>query len=280
MIEAAKNSAVMTKAKNTLDSANIKETATKTYQDVVKTPIAKTQAAWEKKKDQLLDMPLPHVGLATAPLGPTANMTVREGIEAVQNTVMQMVGNKDGGGERNKDTDEVSNSNEDLSRIEYLHNKYGQFTTQELNYRINLRGAVEKELERLNTLGLTKNEIGPAVAGTFDKTTGKYYFGINNTDGDIPVTLPPIIKGRIYNMPESVKDGYKFTYGAGSHAEVYFLNQALLANPNALPGDFITHVVRSGKKLKPAGMMMPTCPHCNFITEGFEFSSEVRKFEK
>ena len=97
-IEAAKNSTVMTKAKNTLDSANIKETATKTYQDVVKTPIAKTQAAWEKKKDQLLDMPLPHVGLATAPLGPTANMTVREGIEAAQNTVMQMVGNKDGGG--------------------------------------------------------------------------------------------------------------------------------------------------------------------------------------
>ena len=88
----------MTKAKNTLDSANIKATATKTYQDVVKTPIAKTQAAWEKKKDQLLDMPLPNLGLSPVPLGPTANMTVREGIEAAQNTVMQIVGNKDGGG--------------------------------------------------------------------------------------------------------------------------------------------------------------------------------------
>lgn len=42
----------------------------------------------------------------------------------------------------------------------------------------------------------------------------------------------------------------------------------------------ITHVVRSGKKLKPTGMMMPTCPHCNFITDGFEFSSEVRKVGK
>ncbi|OUZ39750.1 hypothetical protein CBM15_04380 [Solibacillus kalamii] len=37
------------------------------------------------------------------------------------------------------------------------------------------------------------------------------------------------------------------------------------------------HIVRSGKKLKPGGMMKPTCPHCNFITEGFEFSSEVKK---
>lgn len=171
----------------------------------------------------------------------------------------------------------ISNNDKSINRIEYLHEKYGKFTPNELNHRINLRGAVEKEVEKLNTVGLTKNELGPAVAGTFDKTNGKYYFGINNTDGDIPAKLHPLIRDRIYNMPGSVKDGYKFTYGAGSHAEVYSLNQALLANPNAQPTDFITHVVRSGKKLKPAGMMMPTCPHCNYITEGFEFSSEVKK---
>ena len=58
--------------------------------------------------------------------------------------------------------------------------------------------------------------MGLAVAGTFDKNTGKYYFEINNTDGDIPVTLHPIIRDRIENMPSSVRDGYKFTYGAGS----------------------------------------------------------------
>ena len=103
-IEAAKNSAVMTKAKNTLNTANIKTAAAKTYEAVVKTPIAKTQEAWEKKKEQLLDMSLPNLGLSPVPLGPTANMTVREGIEAAQNTVMQIVGNKDGGGERTEDT--------------------------------------------------------------------------------------------------------------------------------------------------------------------------------
>ena len=103
-IEAAKHSAVITKAKNTLNPANIKETTTKTYEAVVKTPIAKTQATWEKKKKQLLDMPLPNLGLATAPLGPTANMTVREGIEVAQHTVMQMVRNKDSGRETTKCT--------------------------------------------------------------------------------------------------------------------------------------------------------------------------------
>lgn len=49
-------------------------------------------------------MPLPHVGLSPVQLGPTANMTVREGIEAAQNTLMQMVENKDGGGERTEGT--------------------------------------------------------------------------------------------------------------------------------------------------------------------------------
>jgi len=164
-----------------------------------------------------------------------------------------------------------------ISRIDYLHNKYGRFSSEELNYRINLRGALEKEVERINNLGLSKKEVGPAIAGTFDKSTGKYYFGINNTEGDIPSIMHPIIRDRVFNMPENVKDGYIFTYGAGSHAEVYSLNQALLANPNAKQSDLITHVVRSGKKLKPAGMMMPRCPHCKFITEGFDFSSEVKK---
>ncbi|MGG0185563.1 YwqJ-related putative deaminase [Bacillus rhizoplanae] len=179
-----------------------------------------------------------------------------------------------------KGTGEVSNSGGNLSRIEYLRNKYGRFTPQELNDRINLRGAVAQEVERLNKLGISKREMGPAVAGTFDKTTGKYYFGINNTSGKIPEELHPLIEQRIINMPKNIKEGYTFTYGAGSHAEVYSLNQALLANPQASASNFITHVVRSGKKLKPAGMMMPTCPHCNFITEGFEFSSEVKKIEK
>ena len=99
-IEAAKNSAVITKAKKVLDPANIKAAAAKTYEGVVKTPIAKTQAALKAKKEQLLDMPFPNFGLASVPLGPTMNMTVREGIEAAKDTVVQIVGKREGGGER------------------------------------------------------------------------------------------------------------------------------------------------------------------------------------
>ena len=107
-VDAAKNAAVITQAKNTLNPANIKAAAAKTYENVVKTPIAKTQAAWEKKKEQLLDKPLPSFGLAPIPLGPTTNMTVREGIEATKNTVVQIVGDKNVGADRGEGKEEVS----------------------------------------------------------------------------------------------------------------------------------------------------------------------------
>ena len=102
-VQAVKNADAITKVKNTLDPTNIKAAAAKTYEDMVKAPIAKTQAALKEKKEQLLDRPLPNFGLAPEALGPATNMTVREEIESAKNTVMQIVGGKDGGGERNND---------------------------------------------------------------------------------------------------------------------------------------------------------------------------------
>ncbi len=71
-----------------------------------------------------------------------------------------------------------------------------------------------------------------------------------------------------------------WTLGAGSHAEVYALNEALLANPNAKLEDFMVYVVRLGKKLKPRGLPMPRCPHCEYITDGSSYFPEVLKYGK
>lgn len=167
----------------------------------------------------------------------------------------------------------------ELSRIEYLRNKYGTLTSEQINNRINLRGAVNDEIERLYNSGLTKKEIGPGVAGVLDPKTGKYYFGINNVKGKIPKELHPLIKERIDNMPPEIYNSYQnFTLGAGSHAEVYALNEALLANPTAKLEDFMVYVVRSGKKLKPRGLPMPRWPHCEYITNGASYFPEVLKY--
>ncbi|MBY7064547.1 hypothetical protein FDE98_07040 [Clostridium sporogenes] len=170
-------------------------------------------------------------------------------------------------------------SNPELSRIDYLRNKYGKLTSEQINNRINLRGAVNDELERLYKSGISKKELGPAVAGVLDSETGKYYFGINNIKGKVPKELHPLIKERIDNIPKNILDSYSNrTLGAGSHAEVYALNEALLANPNAKLDNFMVYVVRSGKKLKPKGLPMPRCPHCEFITDGANYFPEVLKY--
>ncbi|NFE80016.1 YwqJ-related putative deaminase [Clostridium sporogenes] len=83
------------------------------------------------------------------------------------------------------------------------------------------------------------------------------------------------------NTQENVKIISKYIYrtlGAGSHAEVYALNEALLANTNAKLDNFMVYVVRSGKKLKPKGLPMPRCPHCEFITDGANYLPEVLKY--
>lgn len=95
----------------------------------------------------------------------------------------------------------------------------------------------------------------------------------------MPSELHSLIKERIDNMPPEIYSSYeKWTLGAGSHAEVYALNEALLANPTAKLEDFMVYVVRSGKKLKPRGLPMPRCPHCEYITNGASYFPEVLKY--
>lgn len=86
----------------------------------------------------------------------------------------------------------------------------------------------------LKDIGLTNKQLGPAVAGSYVKTSGNFYTAIHDVDGRIPNELHPIIRERIKNMPKDVYDSYsQFTHGAGSHAEVYAVNKALLDNPGA-----------------------------------------------
>ncbi|MBE5088464.1 hypothetical protein IGI03_10495 [Bacillus thuringiensis] len=163
------------------------------------------------------------------------------------------------------------------SRIDYLRNKYGKFTSKELNYRINLRGETLKELQKLKDTGISKKKIGPAFAGVYDKTTGKIYYAINDYDGILP-DFHPLIKSRYDSMPQEVIDSYTFTKGAGSHAEVIALNKALKANPSAGLDNFVINVIRTGQnRTKPAGMMFLRCPHCAYLTDEFEIITEVSK---
>ncbi|MEK4634205.1 ribonuclease YeeF family protein [Bacillus velezensis] len=173
-------------------------------------------------------------------------------------------------------------SEEKQTRLQYLRNKHGVLSKEDLHHRINLRAEVLNELSKIKSSGLTKKQRGPAVAGVLDKKTGKYYFGINNIDGEPPKVLHPLIHDRIVNMPVELKEGYIKTSGAGSHAEVNALNEALLQRPDAELKELMVYVVSARKinKKMPEGVPMPRCPHCEYITQNTNYIPEALKYGK
>lgn len=191
-------------------------------------------------------------------------------------------------------TDGASKS--ELSRIDYLRNKYGTLTSEQINNRINLRKAthdklyelIESELKNGMTKKKIQKKLGPAVAGVYDPVTGKYYFGINNLDGDLPQNLHKLLEDNYINMPkEGIFAEYNdFTLGAGSHAEIYALNEALIEREvMGIPVknlDELTLTVLKGPKCgwKKMGLPMPRCPHCEYITGNVNYFPEVLKYEK
>ncbi|MDY6992823.1 MAG: YwqJ-related putative deaminase, partial [Pseudomonadota bacterium] len=151
-----------------------------------------------------------------------------------------------------------------------------------LNQRISLKGAVADEYLRLS-YGLSnrriRNEIGPALAGVLDTKTGKYYIKTNSGPGELPNNLVPLLESRIEGT-QSIS--YLKTHGAGTHAEIHALNEALLARPDADLSDFLLYTINSGQRGSPVkwGAPIPRCPDCEFITNGVQYFPEPLKYGK
>lgn len=157
--------------------------------------------------------------------------------------------------------------NEALELTDSIENNI-RFTSEEIN---KLKKTVISKGQSLKDEGLTKEQLGPAIAGAYDKATGKIYTAINNIDGKVPSELSQLIKERLENMTEDIYESYAmFTKGAGSHAEVYAVNELLLDNKNARIDDIIVYVNRTLGPSKPViELPFKTCPHCKYILEGF-----------
>lgn len=63
---------------------------------------------------------------------------------------------------------------------------------------------------------------------------------------------------------QSYKDDTK---GAGSHAEICALNDALLADPEASVDNFLIYVMHGDKR--NYGMPFERCPHYQWITQDY-----------
>ena len=138
-----------------------------------------------------------------------------------------------------------------------------------------LKNTVITEGQMLKDIGLSNDQLGPAIAGAYDRTTGKIYTAINDYDGFFPKEIAPIIKERIDIMPMDIELSYLCTKGVGSHAEIYAVNKLLLDNPNARIEDIVVYVNRTLGTSKPViEVPFKTCPHCRYILDGFNIISD------
>lgn len=150
---------------------------------------------------------------------------------------------------------------------------------------------------------ITSSQMGPAVAGVYNKRLDKFYFA-KNSNGSLPEVMHPYIMDRIMDMPDEVSNGYSKTKRAGSHAECFALNDSLLddlCEKNSLDREFLTQeevdavtenetgtpdldnnyvCVMNLKKFEPhlpeTGTKMPRCYHCQYITHEAKADPEMQ----
>ena len=123
-------------------------------------------------------------------------------------------------------------------------------------------------------MGLTNDQLGPAISGVYNKANGKFYTAINSMHGYLTDELHPLIAERIKNIPDDIRLSHIRTHGAGSHAEIYAVNKALLDYENANIDDLLAYVNRILGVSKPVTEIpFVTCPHCRYILEGFNILS-------
>ncbi|MCA9114129.1 MAG: hypothetical protein KDA79_03530 [Planctomycetaceae bacterium] len=135
-----------------------------------------------------------------------------------------------------------------------------QFTPQEL------RSFAQAEYERLLAAGMSRREIGPAIAIVQDAKTGQLSaIYRNDLQGVLPANLSEQIAVRLSTSPEYIK-----TRGLGSHAEIYAADELLKARPGATLGDLRIYTIETQMK-SLRGQFKPPCPHCRHLLDGAEF---------
>ncbi|MGY1423601.1 RHS repeat-associated core domain-containing protein [Bacillus cereus] len=135
-----------------------------------------------------------------------------------------------------------------------------------------------KSKKKVSNDKYSKKELGPAIAVAFNSKSGNYHVAFNHTEGQLPKSMDKRIEGRVPNqMPASVRNLYEsMTKGAGSHAEVYASNNALLDHSNSKPEDLIVYVNRVNSPTKAAEIKpFITCSDCGYILGGSEVLGDL-----
>ncbi|WP_439625042.1 RHS repeat-associated core domain-containing protein [Gemmata sp.] len=115
-------------------------------------------------------------------------------------------------------------------------------------------------------LGESKADLGPCSSIAIDRVTGRisevYY---NDALGRVPKDLTDQIARGMVTVPV-----YEKTAGAGSHAEIYAVNELLKARPGAKLSEISVWTMELQMK-KFFGNIKPPCPQCDHLLPGVEY---------
>jgi len=134
-----------------------------------------------------------------------------------------------------------------------------------------LKGLTSAAYDQLKFAGNSPRNLGPAFTVAQDMVTGEVRFGLNNKLGDVPDVLSENLGSRISSMPPEVQAGYIRSAGAGSHSEIYAVNDLLLARPGARLSEIAVSTIETGTPAWARGLYKPACPHCDFILNGVHY---------
>ena len=131
-----------------------------------------------------------------------------------------------------------------------------------------LKEAVRAELAALKAAGLSNRARGPAASIAIDLKTGQWSrVHLNNKLGAVPDNLNPTLQNR---LPNALKTGYEKSAGAGSHAEIYAVNE--LVNGGSKLSDIAVYTEElKGLSKGLQGTMKPACPHCAELLKGVTY---------
>lgn len=124
--------------------------------------------------------------------------------------------------------------------------------------------ALRENLAARRAAGAVNGDLGPSISVAMDNETGQMSaVYINNLEGQVPEDLNSILGNRL-SAARDIR--YIATAGAGSHSEVYAVNQLLNARPGAQLDQITVYTQQVGTVLDQT-IKVP-CPHCTYILEG------------
>ncbi|MEI2432889.1 RHS repeat-associated core domain-containing protein [Lysobacter yananisis] len=137
-----------------------------------------------------------------------------------------------------------------------------------------MKELVQKAYDDMVAQGVGKAKRGPCFSIAMDMRTGRMSAVYNNhVDGAVPGNLHPDIESRLPGVPPYVtENGLPLSKGAGSHSEVYAVNELLNNGTGAKLDDIAVWSMESfGNKHAPVGAVKDPCPHCGHLLDGVTY---------